>query len=116
MENRAVMAESLLEATLHYQSDQVKLQAYPRSSRSGSSALKNNQETVTDVPTKRIGLFRLGWRDQNKGKPTGEEPAMEKPMVEAQNTTNQQDGNGLKVEDDRKGDSTKNFNVFRKTV
>ncbi|CAL0300451.1 unnamed protein product [Lupinus luteus] len=107
MENRAVIAESLLEATLQYQSGQVKLQANPRSSRPGSPALKNKQEPTTDVPTKRIGLLLLGWRNRNKGKPTGEEPTMEKPMVEAQSTTNQQDGNGLKVEDGRKGDSTK---------
>ncbi|CAL0320675.1 unnamed protein product [Lupinus luteus] len=100
MEKRAVMAESMLEATLQYQSGQVKLQPSPGSSRPDSPASKNNQEP------KRIGLFGLGWRDRNKGKPTVEEPAEEKPVVEAESTTNkmvaeaqmnQQDGNGLVV-------------------
>ncbi|KAE9589300.1 putative Rab-GTPase-TBC domain-containing protein [Lupinus albus] len=91
MEKRAVMAESMLEATLQYQSGQVKLQASPGSSQPVSPASKSNQEP------KRIGLFGLGWRDRNKGKPTVEESAEEKPIVEAQITMNQQDGNGLQV-------------------
>ncbi|OIW06847.1 hypothetical protein TanjilG_18229 [Lupinus angustifolius] len=102
MEKRAVMAESMLEATLQYQSGQVKLQTSPGSSQPLSPASKNNQEP------KRIGLFGLGWRDRNKGKPIVEEPAEEKPIVEAQSTINKpiaaaqitnnlQDSNGLQV-------------------
>ncbi|KAK7270058.1 hypothetical protein RIF29_22939 [Crotalaria pallida] len=108
MEQRAVMAESMLEATLQYQSGQVKIQASPRSSWPESPASKNNQEPTTDAPAKR-GLFGLGWRDRNKGKPTLEElaegkpvvvEAINKPIVEAQSTINQHDGNGLKVQDE----------------
>uniref|UniRef100_A0A7N0U776 Rab-GAP TBC domain-containing protein n=1 Tax=Kalanchoe fedtschenkoi TaxID=63787 RepID=A0A7N0U776_KALFE len=57
MEKRVVMAESMLEATLQYESGQVKLQSSPRGSRPG---LQQN--------TRKIGLLSgFGWR--NKGKP-----------------------------------------------
>nr|XP_023893317.1 rab GTPase-activating protein 1-like isoform X3 [Quercus suber] len=60
MEKRVVVAESMLEATLQYESGQSKAHASPRSTR--------NQDT----PTRKTGLlsFGLGWRDRNKGKPT----------------------------------------------
>ncbi|KAL3623011.1 hypothetical protein CASFOL_031827 [Castilleja foliolosa] len=56
MEKRAVMAESMLEATLQYESGQSKALSSPRPGR-------------VDSP-KRTGLlsFGLGWRDRNKGK------------------------------------------------
>ncbi|KAL3646690.1 hypothetical protein CASFOL_009234 [Castilleja foliolosa] len=56
MEKRAVMAESMLEATLQYESGQSKALSSPRHGR-------------VDSP-KRTGLlsFGLGWRDRNKGK------------------------------------------------
>ncbi|KAL7109826.1 hypothetical protein ACP275_06G199800 [Erythranthe tilingii] len=68
MENRAVMAESMLEATLQYQSGQNKPQPSPR------SVQQNNQESSQDIiPPRKISLlsrpFGLGWRDRNKGKP-----------------------------------------------
>ncbi|XP_015869894.3 uncharacterized protein LOC107407173 isoform X2 [Ziziphus jujuba] len=60
MEKRVVMAESMLEATLQYQSGQVKAQSSPRGTR--------NQGPTNENP-KRTGLlsFGLGWRDRNKG-------------------------------------------------
>lgn len=60
MEKKVVIAESMLEATLQYESGQSKALSSPRSTR--------NQ----DNPTRKIGLlsFGLGWRDRNKGKPT----------------------------------------------
>ncbi|XP_028799426.1 rab GTPase-activating protein 1 isoform X2 [Neltuma alba] len=93
MEKRAVMAESMLEATLQYQSGQVKVQASPRSSQPGSPASRNNQEPMPDVPARRIGLlsrpFGLGWRDRNKGKPTNaEEPAKPTNAEEPAKPTN----------------------------
>ncbi|KAJ1385821.1 Rab-GTPase-TBC domain [Sesbania bispinosa] len=107
MEKRAVMAESMLEATLQYQSGQVKVQPSPRSSQPDSPVSRNNQEPTTDIPTRRISLlsrpFGLGWRDRNKGKPTNvEEPAEGKPVaeVEGQSAISQQEGNGLKVQDE----------------
>ncbi|CAL0316281.1 unnamed protein product [Lupinus luteus] len=87
MERRALIAESMLEATLQYQSDQVKLQ---RSSQAESPGRK----TTTDGPTKRIGLFGFGWGDRNKGKPTVDKPivaeqsATNKPITETQSATN----------------------------
>ncbi|KAL6545296.1 hypothetical protein OROGR_009170 [Orobanche gracilis] len=67
MEKRAVMAESMLEATLQYQSGQNKAQPSPRSTQS-------NQDSSQDIPTRKISLlsrpFGLGWRDRNKGPPT----------------------------------------------
>ncbi|KAL2323849.1 hypothetical protein Fmac_022907 [Flemingia macrophylla] len=135
MEKRAVMAESMLEATLQYQSGQVKVLQSPSygfvkkicraityhqhlvsrgdnrkisSQTEPSPASKNCQE---DIPARRISLlsrpFGLGWRDRNKGKPTNvEEPAEGKPITEEQITVVQQDGNGLKEHNDRKEDST----------
>ncbi|KHN37288.1 ecotropic viral integration site 5 ortholog-like [Glycine soja] len=102
MEKRAVMAESMLEATLQYQCGQVKVLQSPRSSQLDSPVSRNNQEP--DIPARRISLlsrpFGLGWRDRNKGKPTNEEPAEGKPSVEEQNTISEQDVNGLKVQEE----------------
>ncbi|KAI9118836.1 hypothetical protein K1719_010281 [Acacia pycnantha] len=121
MEKRAVMAESMLEATLQYQSGQVKVQASPRSSQPLSPASRNNQEPMPDVPPRRIGLlsrpFGLGWRDRNKGKPTEEpgkpanaeepakladteEPAEEKATIEGQSTSSHQETNGHKIQEE----------------
>ncbi|KAJ0735903.1 putative Rab-GTPase-TBC domain-containing protein [Helianthus annuus] len=61
MEKRVVMAESMLEATLQYNSGQVKAQAAPAGNTHPESAKDNNT-------TKRTGIlsFGLGWRDKNK--------------------------------------------------
>ncbi|KAM3325292.1 TBC1 domain family member 8B isoform X2 [Capsicum chacoense] len=63
MEKRVVMAESMLEATLQYESGQVKALSSPRATR---------PDSPQGVPAKRTGLlsFGLGWRDRNKAKPT----------------------------------------------
>ncbi|XVE76263.1 hypothetical protein DITRI_Ditri12bG0158000 [Diplodiscus trichospermus] len=57
MEKRVVMAESMLEATLQYESGQAKALSSPRS-----------QHTAQDSPRRKAGLlsFGLGWRDKNK--------------------------------------------------
>ncbi|XP_058771057.1 GTPase-activating protein gyp3-like isoform X1 [Vicia villosa] len=62
MEKRVVMAESMLEATLQYESGQSKAQSSPRAGR-------------VENPSRKIGLlsFGLGWRDRNKGKHSTEE-------------------------------------------
>ncbi|KAI9392763.1 hypothetical protein POPTR_006G133400v4 [Populus trichocarpa] len=57
MEQRVVMAESVLEATIQYQSGKAKAQSSPRSVSSS-----------VESPRRRIGLFGLGWRDRNKDK------------------------------------------------
>ncbi|KAK6933293.1 Rab-GTPase-TBC domain [Dillenia turbinata] len=70
MEKRAVMAESMLEATLQYQSGQVKALSSPRPVNSDLSPAKSNQEHMQEIPARKIGLlsrpFGLGWRDRNK--------------------------------------------------
>lgn len=63
MEKRVVMAESMLEATLQYESGQVKAQSSPSPVRPDSSE---------ELQTRRTSLlsFGLNWRDRNKAKPT----------------------------------------------
>ncbi|KAF7113548.1 hypothetical protein RHSIM_RhsimUnG0119800 [Rhododendron simsii] len=58
MEKRAVMAETMLEATVQYEHGQVKAVSSPRSMRPDSQ----------EVPARKMGLlsFGLGWRDRNK--------------------------------------------------
>lgn len=84
MEKRVVMAESMLEATLQYQSGQMKVQASPRSVQNESLPVRSNMETSMEVPARKISLlarpFGLGWRDKNKGKPANaEESSDNKP-------------------------------------
>ncbi|KAF8395039.1 hypothetical protein HHK36_018978 [Tetracentron sinense] len=56
MEKQVVMAESMLEATLQYQSGQVKVQPSPRSAHPDFSQLRVNQESTQDLPTRKIGI------------------------------------------------------------
>lgn len=111
MEKRVVMAETMLEATLQYQSGQVKAQPSPRSHQDSSSA-RSNQETPQELPTRKIGLlsrpFTLGWRDRNKGKLASEEVSDAKPTNEVENpsaqqvespSTQQKDANGHEVQE-----------------
>ncbi|KAM7271966.1 hypothetical protein ACFE04_031180 [Oxalis oulophora] len=72
MEKRAVMAESMLEATLQYQSGQLKTQPSPRTPR-GNTAAQSNPEPAQEVPARKISLLSLGlsWRDRSKGKAEG---------------------------------------------
>uniref|UniRef100_A0A9I9D1P5 Rab-GAP TBC domain-containing protein n=1 Tax=Cucumis melo TaxID=3656 RepID=A0A9I9D1P5_CUCME len=113
MEKRAVMAESMLEATLQYQSGQLKAQPSPRSVHSprslpSDSSLRSSQESAQDFPSRKIGLlgrpFGFGWRDKNKGNPnegsksTEEETSIQKKTTEeeAQNSgVDQKQTNGL---------------------
>ncbi|XP_057981838.1 uncharacterized protein LOC131167075 isoform X6 [Malania oleifera] len=107
MEKRAVMAESMLEATLQYQSGQVKAQPSPRSVNSDSSPGRSNQEPSQELPMRKIGLlarpFGLGWRDRNKQQqqvksPNNEEPTDFKCSNEAESPgTEQKDRNGHQV-------------------
>lgn len=63
MQKRVKMAESMLEATLQYESGQSKALSSPRAGR-------------VENPPRKAGLllsFGLGWRDRYKGKPNTEE-------------------------------------------
>ncbi|KAL6980432.1 hypothetical protein U1Q18_022072 [Sarracenia purpurea var. burkii] len=103
-EKRVVMAESMLEATLQYQSGQTKAQPSPRSVQQDSSPVLSNQELTQDMSMRKIGLlsrpFGLGWRDRNKhGKSTNaDEPKDAKFASEIQSpSAHQKDTNGHQV-------------------
>uniref|UniRef100_A0A6M2EYZ6 Rab-GAP TBC domain-containing protein n=1 Tax=Populus davidiana TaxID=266767 RepID=A0A6M2EYZ6_9ROSI len=103
MEKRMVMAESMLEATLQYQSGQLKAQPSPRSSHLDSQT-RGSQEPAQDIPARKIGLlarpFGLGWRDRNKGKPaTVEDASDDMPSNEVQNPIVEQETNGISAHD-----------------
>ncbi|PIA32045.1 hypothetical protein AQUCO_04600013v1 [Aquilegia coerulea] len=72
MEERLVMAESTLEATLQYQSSQVKAQQSPRFLHRESSPALVIREGVQDLPTRKGSLlsrsFGLTWGEKKKGK------------------------------------------------
>ncbi|KAG8078411.1 hypothetical protein GUJ93_ZPchr0007g6372 [Zizania palustris] len=76
MENRAVMAETMLEATLQYQSSQQKAQLpspspSPRTPTLDASPSQVNQDSSQEFQPRRISLlapFSLGWCDKSKGK------------------------------------------------
>ncbi|KAL5569194.1 hypothetical protein UlMin_025769 [Ulmus minor] len=103
MEKRVVMAESMLEATLQYQSGQLKAQPSPRSSRPDSPA-QSNQEPSPEIPARKIGLlsrpFGLGWRDRNKAKPI-EEMNDEKTTIQEEQgpSTEAKETNGHQLQD-----------------
>ncbi|KAK8552800.1 hypothetical protein V6N12_041374 [Hibiscus sabdariffa] len=114
MEKRVVMAESMLEATLQYQSGQSKAQPSPRSPHPDSPA-RSNQELQQEIPARKISLlsrpFGLGWRDRNKGQASNADvPNNGKPSNTDQNTeiqpkdtmdkeTNGEETDSVKVED-----------------
>ncbi|KAG9158834.1 hypothetical protein Leryth_017869 [Lithospermum erythrorhizon] len=87
MEKRAVMAESMLEATLQYQSGQNKAQPSPRSTQQNFSPVQSVQDPSQDIPVRKISLlsrpFGLGWRDKNKGKAAEEATQQDKHNEEA---------------------------------
>ncbi|KAI4300209.1 hypothetical protein L6164_033610 [Bauhinia variegata] len=75
MEKRVVMAESMLEATLQYESGQSKALSSPRAGVQSPKVENSNS-------SRKIGLltFGLGWRDRNKGKPNVEESGERGPV------------------------------------
>ncbi|KAK4281429.1 hypothetical protein QN277_012923 [Acacia crassicarpa] len=70
MEKRVLMAESMLEATLQYESGQSKALS-PRGDRIPSPRVE------IPPPKSRLLNFGLGWRERNKGKPNNEEERRE---------------------------------------
>ncbi|PUZ41594.1 hypothetical protein GQ55_9G517200 [Panicum hallii var. hallii] len=79
MEKRAVMAETMLEATKQYQAGQVKAnQCFTSSSpRADHVPGKTNQEPNQDAPNRRMGLLSrgLGWLDKSKARQNSTETA-----------------------------------------
>uniref|UniRef100_A0A0E0CZ03 Rab-GAP TBC domain-containing protein n=1 Tax=Oryza meridionalis TaxID=40149 RepID=A0A0E0CZ03_9ORYZ len=77
MEKRAVMAETMLEATKQYQAGQFKAnQSFnPSSPRAAPQSGKPNQDPNQDAPNRRLGLLSrgLGWLEKSKGKSSSTE-------------------------------------------
>ncbi|KAI3705176.1 hypothetical protein L1987_75410 [Smallanthus sonchifolius] len=121
MEKRVVMAESMLEATLQYQSGQTKAQPSPRSTNQDSSAIRKSQELSPEIPARKISLlsrpFGLGWRDKNKAtseeqSPKTVENPQGKPTEEQTNikvTGGEQ--NAKAVQDGENGDQMENVSL-----
>ncbi|XP_043699290.1 TBC1 domain family member 8B-like [Telopea speciosissima] len=105
MEKRAIMAETMLEATLQYQSGQVKVQQSPRSVNQDSSPGRATQEPAQDIPTRKVSLlsrpFGLSWRDWNKGKLSNPEEQSEGNSDESGQSpvTLQKDMDGLQKQE-----------------
>ncbi|KQK05839.1 hypothetical protein BRADI_2g22850v3 [Brachypodium distachyon] len=80
MENRAVMAETMLEATLQYQSSQQKaLSPLP------SPRTSVQDDSVQEFQPRRINLlgpFSLSWRDKNKGKQNNADDCMDAKLTD----------------------------------
>ncbi|OEL24994.1 hypothetical protein BAE44_0013989 [Dichanthelium oligosanthes] len=110
MENRAVMAETMLEATLQYQSSQQKAQLpspspSPRTPTRDGSPGQANQDSSQEFQPRRISLlapFSLGWRDKNKGKQNGTD---ESTNGKLNNNTDMVET--PKKDDEKQGDSPK---------
>uniref|UniRef100_A0ACD5TG65 Uncharacterized protein n=1 Tax=Avena sativa TaxID=4498 RepID=A0ACD5TG65_AVESA len=66
MENRAVMAETMLEATLQYQSSQQK--AYSPLPSPRASVQDDSSQEIQPKRINLLGPFSLSWRDKSKGK------------------------------------------------
>ncbi|XP_047316212.1 TBC1 domain family member 10B-like [Impatiens glandulifera] len=81
MEERVVMAESILEATLQYQSGKSKVPPSQQSIQQETSPFRSSQEPVIE-PVRKISLlsrpFGLGWLDKSKGKDTNAEISTER--------------------------------------
>ncbi|KAL6901864.1 hypothetical protein ACP4OV_004740 [Aristida adscensionis] len=86
MEKRAVMAETMLEATKQYQAGQVKATRSFNSSSPRADHLleKTNQDSNQDAP-KRMGLLSrgLGWLDKSKAKQNSTETAQGQSHLES---------------------------------
>ncbi|KAG6516906.1 hypothetical protein ZIOFF_020281 [Zingiber officinale] len=81
MENRAVMAETMLEATLQYQSSQLKALKSPKTPSSDKSSVPSSLDSSQEIPPRKISLlsrpFVLGWRDKNKSKQNAPEESVD---------------------------------------
>ncbi|XP_020591844.1 uncharacterized protein LOC110032524 isoform X2 [Phalaenopsis equestris] len=87
IEKRAIMAETMLEATLQYQSSQTKAQKSPCPSPRTSldnSHVKSGHDSQQEFPSKKVSLlsrsFGLGWRDKIKDKPSSPEESRERKI------------------------------------
>uniref|UniRef100_A0A0D9WHG6 Rab-GAP TBC domain-containing protein n=1 Tax=Leersia perrieri TaxID=77586 RepID=A0A0D9WHG6_9ORYZ len=104
MENRAVMAETMLEATLQYQSSQQKALLSPlpspRTSIPDAPPGRANYDSSQEFQPKKINLlspFSLSWRDKNKGKQNNvdDSPKLTEAHDQKEDTANNNDENQI---------------------
>ncbi|KAL6841294.1 hypothetical protein ACP4OV_028812 [Aristida adscensionis] len=110
MENRAVMAETMLEATLQYQSSQQKALSpcpSPRTSMPDASPSQANHNSSQEFQPKKKNLlapFSLSWRDRNKEKQNNADDSTNTLLS---NNTNDQRVETSNKDDEKQGDETK---------
>ncbi|KAG8085865.1 hypothetical protein GUJ93_ZPchr0010g8916 [Zizania palustris] len=107
MENRAVMAETMLEATLQYQSSQQKALLSPLPSPRASMPVASPGRVIHDssqeFQPRKINLlspFSLSWRDKNKGKQNNVDDC-------AKITDTRDQREGITNDDDKQGETPK---------
>lgn len=114
MEKRAVMAETMLEATLQYQHGQGKI--LQETSRSPRTPRANSDSPVRKDLLSRPFVF--GWRDKNKGKQKGADNSHEliSPTCEQNASTPPKDANEEETSPRVEGKNTSFFPALRSPV
>ncbi|EMS65265.1 TBC1 domain family member 8B [Triticum urartu] len=101
MENRAVMAETMLEATLQYQSSQQKALSPLPSPRASAQ-----DDSFQEPQSRRINLlgpFSLSWRDKNKGKQNNASDCTDAKVTDAYDHREEEP----KIDDGKHGETQK---------
>ncbi|KAF6990553.1 hypothetical protein CFC21_007724 [Triticum aestivum] len=101
MENRAVMAETMLEATLQYQSSQQKALSPLPSPRASAQ-----DDSFQEPQSRRINLlgpFSLSWRDKNKGKQNNASDCTDAKVTDAYDHREEEP----KIDDEKHGETQK---------
>uniref|UniRef100_N1R3Z9 TBC1 domain family member 8B n=1 Tax=Aegilops tauschii TaxID=37682 RepID=N1R3Z9_AEGTA len=101
MENRAVMAETMLEATLQYQSSQQKALSplpSPRASAQDDSFQESQSRRIN-----LLGPFSLSWRDKNKGKQNNASDCTDAKLTDA----HEQREEAPSIDDEKHGETQK---------
>ncbi|KAK3138539.1 hypothetical protein QOZ80_5AG0370250 [Eleusine coracana subsp. coracana] len=108
MENRAVMAETMLEATLQYQSSQQKALSPCPSPRTPMLDASNNSSQEFQPRKKNLlGSFSLSWRDKNKEKQINADDSTNTTLSNSNNDEMIETSN---KDDDRKVETLKSDN------
>ncbi|GJN14646.1 hypothetical protein PR202_gb01497 [Eleusine coracana subsp. coracana] len=111
MENRAVMAETMLEATLQYQSSQQKALSPCPSPRTPMLDASNNSSQEFQPRKKNLlGSFSLSWRDKNKEKQNNADDSTNTTLSNSNNDEMVETSN---KDDDRKVETLKSDNEHR---
>ncbi|KAL5662317.1 hypothetical protein ACJX0J_029442, partial [Zea mays] len=119
MENRAVMAETMLEATLQYQSSQQKALSpcpSPRPSMldaSPSQASQNSSQVFQPRRKNLLGPFSLSWRDKNKEKPNNVEDSANTKFTNSDEMVDEKQMETLDLDNEQRAESTKEDGKMR---